>query len=519
MIVVFHDREKVTKIYDFEKNQEVEAIEESIQTTLYQIALSSKGFVYWCHHNLENFIDHQMMKTIFHHDLIMASFSTSGEFVLPPSIGYMESSSAFLKIKDSVSYPTWLMSSDIGAINSKVFVQFKNVINKKISFDLCLNYISRLGVNKGLFCYSDPRLLKERHNSIEAKYPRINLFHYVKNIYRGRWLLVLFVNYYLYEKKLKFWSLFNAFINPKLKSDDIDFSDIQVKSEKEITEVDTSYDVLIPTLGRATYLKDVLKDLANQTITPAKVILVEQNAIPDAKTELDYVYKEDWPFEIDHTLINQLGACNARNIALSKVTAPWVFFADDDIRLTVDLVENAFQFIRQYGANAITMASLMKNETLLNTFPLQWHKFSTNSSFVKSTVLKGISFGMEHEFGFGEDTDFGMKIRNLGVDVIFYPNKDILHLKAPTGGFRSKPVLPWANEKIEPKPSPTVMAHKLKHITREQLLGSRTLLFFKYFKNQKDKNPFSYYSQMSKKWEKSVYWATHLIEKYNPNGV
>ena len=66
---------------------------------------------------------------------------------------------------------------------------------------------------------------------------------------------------------------------------------------------------------------------------------------------------------------------------------------------------------------------------------------------------------MGFEFGFGEDADFGMQLRNQGYDVLYLPEPEILHLKAPIGGFRTKPVLQWQNESIQPKPSPTVMLY------------------------------------------------------------
>jgi GT2 family glycosyltransferase len=37
-------------------------------------------------------------------------------------------------------------------------------------------------------------------------------------------------------------------------------------------------------------------------------------------------------------------------------------------------------------------------------------------------------------FGYGEDNDFGMKLRNQGHDVSYLPKPQILHLKAPMGG-------------------------------------------------------------------------------------
>jgi len=518
MIIVFHDRKKVIKIFDFEEDLELDHHGETIQKTLFRLASENKDcFLGWCNSELENFIDHIKLNSVFHHDLIMASYSTSVNYAISSAVGYVEDST-FLKVKQDVTYPTWLMSSDVGGVNAKVLAQFKKLSSRTMSFDSFLNHLSKQAIKKGLFCYSKPALLLYGFPKLETMNQN-SLFSFVKNHYRLRWIFILFFDYLIYEKRFKLWNLFKVFIIPKYVKDVIDFSAIDVESIIADKHSERSYDVLIPTLGRAEVLKDVLLDLAEHTILPNKVIIVEQNGLPESETELNYIYDQEWPFEIDHTFIHQLGACNARNIALKKISSPWVFLADDDIRLTKTLIENAYKFIEKYGADALNMASLRKGEKLAQTFPIQWYAFSTNSSFVKSSVIKDIVFGMEHEFGFGEDSDFGMKIRNQGTDVIFYPNSEILHLKAPVGGFRSKMNLPWDNESIQPKPSPMVLAHRLKHTTKEQLLGYQTILFFKFFGNQGNKNPFSYVSNMRKRWRRSIHWANHLINKYNPNGV
>ena len=120
---------------------------------------------------------------------------------------------------------------------------------------------------------------------------------------------------------------------------------------------------------------------------------------------------------------------------------------------------------------------------------------------------------MGFEFGFGEDADFGMQLRNIGIDVLYFPNPEILHLKAPMGGFRTKPVLAWHSDAIQPKPSPTVMLFKILHITKQQICGYKTLLFFKYYKNQTIKNPILYFLNYRKQWSRSVFWANELNRK------
>ncbi|MNE39807.1 hypothetical protein D3C80_1337820 [compost metagenome] len=103
-----------------------------------------------------------------------------------------------------------------------------------------------------------------------------------------------------------------------------------------------------------------------------------------------------------------------------------------------------------------------------------------------------------------------MQLRNLGYDIIYSPQPEILHLKAPIGGFRTKHILAWGNEKIQPKPSPTVMLYKVLHLTQEQIDGYRTVLFFKYYRVQKTKNPIQYYFNYKKQWLQSLYWANKL---------
>jgi hypothetical protein len=106
-----------------------------------------------------------------------------------------------------------------------------------------------------------------------------------------------------------------------------------------------------------------------------------------------------------------------------------------------------------------------------------------------------------------------MQIRNRGYDVIYLPEPAILHLKAPMGGFRTKPKLDWHEEPIAPKPSPTVMLFALLHKTNQQLLGYKTTLFFKYYRLQPDEKSINaYYKMFQKQWIVSVKWANILKE-------
>jgi hypothetical protein len=105
-----------------------------------------------------------------------------------------------------------------------------------------------------------------------------------------------------------------------------------------------------------------------------------------------------------------------------------------------------------------------------------------------------------------------MQLRGVGVEIISVPKINMLHLKARIGGFRHefKPI--WDNEKVKPKPSPTIMAYNLKHLTREQLNGYKTLLFIKFYNTQSIKNPLSYLKTFNERWGLSIKWAKKMME-------
>jgi GT2 family glycosyltransferase len=323
---------------------------------------------------------------------------------------------------------------------------------------------------------------------------------------------MLFLNLFIYERQFSLGGFLYAYFFKNIKKNVLNIEAIKVNSSLTVVDKAT-IDVIIPTIGRKDYLYDVLKDLAQQTHLPVHVIIVEQNPSSGSVSELDYIHNEVWPFVIKHTFTHQAGACNARNLALSQVESEWVFLNDDDNRFDSDLIEKVFKGIKQYGILSLTTAYLQVNEHKHNFQIHQSSIFGSGNSFLKANLLTVVSFDKCLEFGYGEDTDFGLQLRNLGIDVIYFPEISILHLKAPMGGFRIKPTFEWSNDEIQPKPSPTIMYVTLKYNCREQISRYKTTLFFKYYKHQNIKNPIRYLIYFNKMWKKSVFWANELKKR------
>lgn len=513
MIIAFHNGKNIVDLANANGFGVAAFKDKSIAAVLVEVAAAYPDeILVWCHQSLKEALHVSQMESLFHHQKLLLSYNPSPILFLDKRIGYVDTSH-FAEINKEVAFATWQMSSAVGGMHAAALSAVKDGISLDKDFDYFLCSLAKLAMPKGLLCYSEPRLLKQNpaFSSINRA-SMFTLFRFVKQHYRTRWVFLLLLNLFLYERKFPFLLFLGSFFYKNRAKNSIDLEVIKVESSKKVIGKAT-VDVIIPTIGRKNYLYDVLKDFSKQTLLPNKIIIVEQNPKAESESDLDYVTTEEWPFEIQHIFTHQAGACNARNLALDLTQSEWVFLADDDNRFEASLVSNIFSKIEQYGNPVVTTAYPQKSEIKKHQKVIQWPTFGAGNSFVRRDVLENIRFNKGFEFGYGEDGDFGMQLRNKGHDVLYLPEPEILHLKAPMGGFRTKPVQQWQNDNIQPKPSPTIMLYQLLHHSKAQINSYKTILFFKYYRLQSIKNPFKYFAHFQKQWNSSVFWANELNKK------
>jgi len=450
---------------------------------------------------------------IFPHSLIMASHPVANYFI-GDEIGYVDQL-PFINPKLEVRYPTWRMSTDVGGIYGKTAQQFEDTFKHIKSFGYLLNSMAKTGQQNSLFCYSDPALVQSKLEN--KKLPTRNtsvLFSFVGQHYKKVRLLILFFCFLKYERKFPLISLLKALFKTSYFRLNVELPQPKLPESNNIPDSE-KIDVIIPTLGRPQHLKNVLFDLRNQQMKPEKVIIVEQNPNSNSSSDLNYLKTEEWPFQIIHHFIHQTGACNARNLALKEVKSDLVFFADDDIRFNERLLYDTVLEINKYNLPAIHLNSLQEGEEVTFQKMKQWGGFSTCSSIVRFEFVKKVSFSLAFEHGFGEDYDYGMKLRNLGCDIIYHPQMILKHLKAGSGGFRDV----MQDEKIassqKPKPSPTFMLLVNRHYNNIMRRGYKVNLFLKFYSRQSVRNPIRYLSVMKRRWEMSEQKAMELQQQSN----
>lgn len=510
MKILIHENSEVLKKAISSDFEEVELSSRTCTSALWELAEKyPEEVICWCEQALVEHFKNEEIKNLFPHDLMMFSYSVNSHF-LPRSIGYIDQF-PFVSENRNVRFPTWRMSGDMGAIMGKVLLQFRKRFGAISGFEYLLNSIAKTGQQNSLFCYSDPSL-----TSIQTGFkptPRATsreLFSFVYAHYNRYWSIVLLWCLWRYEKKLHIWSYLLSLFSERNHKTKVDLSAFTPTPKDH--EYPSSIDVLIPTFGRQKYLEQVLEDLKWQTLLPKNVIVIEQNPNPSSKSGLSKMLLKNWPFKIVHHFTHQTGACNARNIGLDKVRSEWVFFADDDIRLSPGLLKSAMVEIEKYQLSAINLNCKQKGEKTVFDKVKQWASFGAGTSIVKGSFAKRCRFSVAFEYGFGEDADYGMQLRNKGCDIIYHPHLQTLHLKAPYGGFRKKAVLPWEGEDVQPKPSPTLMSYVLKHYSPEQIKGYRISLFLRFYSRQLEKNPFRYLKKMRKKWQISLKWSRKILE-------
>jgi GT2 family glycosyltransferase len=504
MIYFYHDGLSVTQLTNCGDDQLLPKSDTVVAQFFEVAARYPDQNIIWVHELISGTIDFDNLSSKFKDTNYMLSLGAIKNQFLYPEIGYV-TDGPFMAVSEKVIYPTWLMQDTAGMVAAAVINQFDVANYKNASLEYFLTSVARLGQPKGLFCYHIP---VEQPCAPKSSKNTTALFKFVVLHYKRPWSFLLIFLLFRYENEVPLLDFIKAQFASK-----IDLTK-NLCFQKKISLLEVAklpdYEVIIPTMGRKHYLKDVLNDFNNQTHLPKKIIIIEQNPEKTAFSDLDFLKDKSWPFIIDHEFIHQTGACNARNKALDKTKEDWVMLFDDDNRFDGDVFQMIFSHLHKLDIKALNTAYLQKGEEENYFQNVQWPTFGSGCSMIHRDVVAACKFDMALEHGYGEDADFGMQIRNAGFDVIYTPSISILHLKAPVGGFRKPNLFPWSKNQLQPKPSPQIMYQRRKNFTLQQLRGYKLTLFLKFYKNQSIKNPITYYSNFKKRWDLSNKWSNTL---------
>ncbi|WP_417371552.1 glycosyltransferase family 2 protein [Gelidibacter japonicus] len=215
--------------------------------------------------------------------------------------------------------------------------------------------------------------------------------------------------------------------------------------------------VVIPTLNRYEYLKDVLLDLENQDYKNFEVILVDQS-LPFQKD-----FYAEFKLDIHLTQQEERALWLARNKAVEISKGEYLLLFDDDSRVEPDWISNHLKCLDFFKADISSGVSIstVGAETPANyAFFHISSQLDTGNVLLKKDVFRKIGlFDRQFEKQRMGDGEFGLRAYLHGFLNISNPYAKRIHLKVGSGGLRE--MGSWdafrTNKWFAPRPIPSVL--------------------------------------------------------------
>jgi GT2 family glycosyltransferase len=200
----------------------------------------------------------------------------------------------------------------------------------------------------------------------------------------------------------------------------------------------SSVTVLIPTLDRYPYLLKLLEQLAEQTVPPLEILVVDQTARERRRHDLAELFPH-LPLEILER--DEAGQCSSRNAGLAAAGGEYVLFLDDDDEINPDLIARHLAAISCSGGE---VSCGVADELGAGPLPAEFERrrladvFPTNNSLIRRDLLERTGlFDLAYEKGARADADLGHRLYLSGALMVLEPEIRVLHHHAPAGGLRT----------------------------------------------------------------------------------
>jgi glycosyltransferase involved in cell wall biosynthesis len=216
-------------------------------------------------------------------------------------------------------------------------------------------------------------------------------------------------------------------INPKNNVDWNEYQSNILKSSPLIS-------IIIPSLNRYKYLKDVLMDLEKQDYKNFEVIIVDQSE------PIDSAFYQGWDLNINLIHQEEKALWLARNSAIEISNGAYILLFDDDSRVEPNWIQNHLKCIDYFGVKisaGVTKTLVGGGLGSKDSFFHLSEVFDTGNAMVCRTVFEEVGlFDRQFEKQRMGDSEFGLRALLGGYRIISNPFASRVHLKVETGGLR-----------------------------------------------------------------------------------
>jgi glycosyltransferase involved in cell wall biosynthesis len=271
-------------------------------------------------------------------------------------------------------------------------------------------------------------------------------------------IYVLIIRLFSFKNPLlEIYAFFNALvtskrvlIKPREYEDFVSFQSPLITSNPLVS-------VIIPTLNRYEYLKDVLADLEKQDYVHFEVIVCDQSE------PVNEVFYEGWNLNIQLLQQEEKALWHARNRCIQHSKGEYILLFDDDSRVENNWIYNHLKCLDFFEVpisagvtHTLVGGGLGKKDTYFHLSDV----FDTGNAMVKREVFENVGlFDRQFEKQRMGDSEFGIRSLLSGFLIVANPFAKRVHLKVETGGLRQMGSWDAVRPKylLAPRPIPSVL--------------------------------------------------------------
>lgn len=266
--------------------------------------------------------------------------------------------------------------------------------------------------------------------------PLVDEYRFVRKYFNPFWsfycLFLRIVTFRNPIKEISAWIHSKNVKRSKLRANTIYKNELK-SFQSKLIESNPIVSVIIPTLNRYEYLRNILLDFELQDYQNFEIIVVDQSDHFDPK-----FYNQ---FNLNIKLIRQeeKALWKARNTAIKSSIGELIALSEDDVRINPDWLREHLKCLDFFNADISAgvfypEGSGISKEKRYYSFSQQ---FATgNAMLYKKVFLKTGLFDRQFEKQRMGDGEFGMRCFVNGFKSISNPFASCIDVKAPTGGLR-----------------------------------------------------------------------------------
>ncbi|MFK7831972.1 MAG: glycosyltransferase family 2 protein [Winogradskyella sp.] len=312
-----------------------------------------------------------------------------------------------------------------------------------------------------------------------SKLPLKDDYRFISKNFHSAWVFFVFLlrllSFHNPFKEVKAWLRTRKVNQLKESKYSVFYKDWE-SFQSQLVNEEALVSVIIPTLNRYEYLKDVLQDLEAQDYSNFEVIIVDQS------DDFNKAFYDD--YKLNFQIINQKEKALwlARNTAIKASKGEYIALSEDDVRIQPDWIRMHLKCLDFFDAKVSAGVFYPEGQHIpkSRSFFAIASQFATGNAMLCKTVFKQVGlFDRQFEKQRMGDGEFGMRLYLEGLKSVSNPLASCVDVKAGTGGLRE--MGSWdafrPSNFFAPRPIPSVLYYFRKYYgnTASRLVLLRTV--------------------------------------------